>query len=119
MYLALVSSAIGPSITQADVWVYGNVVLIEDMGNVWSPGRQVLVQLSNKTSSTGGPIPSACTERFRIVDQQEGVDTDIRKSFMTILLTAHVAGDKVRLLVNENNAPGGFCTVKAVSMGEF
>jgi hypothetical protein len=117
-FWALALSAVAPSISHADEWVYGNVILIEDMGQTWTPINQLLVQLGNKTNSTGGPIPSACTERFRIVDSQEGVDAAIRKSFMTILLTARLSGDRVRLLVNPSNAPSGFCTVKAVAIGE-
>lgn len=114
---ALALSAGVPSISHADVdWVVGNVILIEDVRGHW-PDKEILVNLGNKTSST--VIRDTCTERFRITVGQENVTADMQKSFMTILLAARLAGDKVRLLVNTDNvASSTFCTVRAISIGE-
>ena len=119
-FWALALLAVVPAISHADIdWVVGNVILLEDMRAHW-PAQGILVNLGNKTYyGTGGAIPSVCTERFRIVENQDAVTADMQKSFMTILLAARLSGDKVRLLVNTDNvASGGFCTVRAVSIGE-
>lgn len=121
---ALAASAVMPSISHAaEDWISGNVILIEDMRalSTWS-NFQILVNLGNRTypaNTAGAAIQAACTQpRLRIVQGQEGVTLDLQKSFLTIMLAARLSGDRVRVLVNSDNALDGFCAVKAVAVGE-
>ncbi len=95
------------SASAANQWVYGKVDVLEDYGSYSSGSFQVLITLVEKQWGSGSPQDGEanCTQRFRVMAGEEGVDENIKNRIFSMMLSAHMGDKNVGLYVNTSTGP--------------
>jgi hypothetical protein len=91
--IAAIAGLLAVAPAQANQWVSGKVWVLSDSGSYGGGAYGILVTLSDRVWAHGDTSngPTNCTERFRIVNELQGVDENIKNRLWSLLLSAKIS----------------------------